>query len=182
MAYKPTEHGKDPLVNGFALILTNDYIGVSGLPVLRGTKMDGSKMRDSMEFLNFETGEHNAPSELVFKLVREAAKCKYLSNYRRLVFIFSGHGNSQHCIYAQDGRTINLNDIMKQYYPDQSRHNGALPKLFIIDACRGSREALHVLVEKGGCDVSLMVPERSNFGGLLNHARQQDIFIYLFFV
>lgn len=158
------ERGQNPHVNGYALILTNDYTEVSSLPGLKGTQIDGLRMQETMKCLNFETHwEHNAPSHLVFKLVREAAKCKYLLNYRRLVFIFSGHGNSKHCIYAQDGKDINLNDVMKQYYPDQSPHNGSLPKLFFIDACRGSREALPVLIKKGGRDVSLMVPERSNF-------------------
>ena len=162
---RPVVRGRNPLVNGFALILTNDYSEMKGaLPSLSGTRVDGQKMCDTMQWLNFETQwEHNASATVTRKLVRETARCQYLPNYKRLVFIFSGHGTSKHYLYTQDGKHINFHDIMKQFYPDQSPHIGSIPKLFFIDACRGSLPTQPVLVTKGGHDVTLRVPEKSNF-------------------
>ena len=136
----------------------------SHLPTLSGARVDGRKMCETMELLNFETHwERNATATVTRRLVRETARCQYLSNYKRLVFIFSGHGTTKHCLYTQDGKQVNFHDIMKQFYPGQSPHLGAIPKLFFIDACRGSLQTQAVLVTKGGHDVSLKVPEQSNF-------------------
>ena len=41
--------GQNPRVNGFALILTNDYEGMSDkLLALKGTRIDGQKMLDTL--------------------------------------------------------------------------------------------------------------------------------------
>ena len=162
---QPIVRGQNPLVNGFALILTNDYGAMnSALPILNGARMDGRKMCETMELLNFETHwEHNATVAVTIRLIRGAARCQCLPNYKRLVFIFSGHGTTKHYLYTQDGKQVNFHDIMKQFYPGQSPHLGAIPKLFFIDACRGSLQTQPVLVTKGGHDVSLKVPEQSNF-------------------
>ena len=161
---QPVVRGQNPRVNGFALILTNDYAVNGALQTLHGPLVDGRKMRETMELLNFDTHwEHNATASVTRGLVRETSRCKYLPNYKRLAFIFSGHGTTKHYLYTQDGKQINFHDIMKQFYPDQSPHIGAIPKLFFIDACRGSLRTQPVLVTKGGHDVSLKVPEQSNF-------------------
>lgn len=160
--------GQNPGVNGFALIVTNDYLAGGGtahpLPPLNGARTDGKKMSETMEKLNFETRwEHNASAAMTRKIVRETARCRYLPNYKRLGFIFSGHGTTNHTLYGQDGKHINFHDIMKEFYPDHSPQVGTIPKLFFIDACRGSRHTEPALVCKGGHDVTLRVPEQSNF-------------------
>ena len=159
--------GQNPSVSGFALIVTNDYMagnGTQALPPLKGARTDGKEMCETMENLNFETRwEHNASAATTRKLVREAARCQYLPNYKRLGFVFSGHGTTNHMLYGQDGRNINFHEIMKEFYPDHSPHLGTIPKLFFIDACRGSRLTEPALVCKGGHDVTLRVPEQSNF-------------------
>ena len=157
--------GQNPRVNGFALILTNDYEGMSDkLPALKGTRIDGRKMRDTMQELNFEAHwEHNASVTVTRRLIREAARCQYLPNYRRLVFVFSGHGTTNHFLYTQDGKDINFHNVLTEFYPDHSPQIGAVPKLFFIDACRGPQHTQPVLVCKGGHDVTLKVPEKSNF-------------------
>ena len=164
---RPIARGQNPRVNGLALIFTNDYgeVGASShLPTLSGARVDGRKMCETMELLNFETHwERNATATVTRRLVRETARCQCLPNYKRLVFIFSGHGTTKHFLYTQDGKQVNFHDIMKQFYPGQSPHLGAIPKLFFIDACRGSLQTQPVLVTKGGHDVSLKVPEQSNF-------------------
>ena len=157
--------GQNPRVNGFALILTNDYEGISDkLPTLKGTRIDGLKMCNAMQELNFETHwEHNASASVTRRLIREAARCQYLPNYRRLALIFSGHGTTNHSLYTQDGKDINFHDVLTEFYPDHSPHIGTVPKLFFIDACRGPLHTLPVLVCKGSHDVTLKVPEKSNF-------------------
>ena len=157
--------GRNHRVNGFALILTNDYLESEGrLQHLKGAFLDGKTMLETMKMLNFETHwEHNATAAATMRLVREASSIQYLPNYKRLVFVFSGHGTAEHCLYSQDGKHVNLEDVMKQFFPGQSPHLGTIPKLFFIDACRGSRQPQSILVTKGAHDVTLKVPEQSNF-------------------
>lgn len=156
--------GQNPRVNGFALILTNDYASMSKLPTLNGTRIDGQKMREAMMQLNFETRwEHNSSASVTQRLIREAARTQYLPNYHRMAFVFSGHGTTNHSLYTQDGKQIDFHDIFREFYPDHSPHLGKLPKLFFIDACRGPRLTQPVLIPKGVRDVSLKVPEKSNF-------------------
>ena len=159
---KLTERGR---VNGFALILTNDYSGVNGtISTLAGTYHDGERMCETMERLNFETRwERNATAAITMSVVHEVANYPYLPNYKRLAFVFSGHGTDQHYLYMQDGKPLDLKDIMKQFYPGQSLQLGAVPKLFFIDACRGLQHPQSTLVTKGCHDVTLNVPEESNF-------------------
>ena len=101
---QPVVRGQNPRVNGFALILTNDYTAMNGaLPPLHGPLVDGRKMRETIELLNFETHwEHNATASVTRGLVRETSRCKYLPNYKRLAFIFSGHGTTKHNLCTQD--------------------------------------------------------------------------------
>ena len=158
------EIGKNRLVNGFALILTNDYAELGKLPTLNGTRIDGRKMRKSLELLNFETHwEHNATAAATLNVVSAAARCHYIPNYRRIIFVFSGHGTSNHSLYAQDGKIVNFEEILKAFYPECNPRLGAIPKLFFIDACRGPRSTRPVLVSKGVQDTTLKVPEKSNF-------------------
>ena len=64
------------------------------LPILNGARVDGRKMCETMELLKFETHwEHNATVAVTIRLIRETARWQYLPNYKRLVFIFSGHGS-----------------------------------------------------------------------------------------
>ena len=53
--------------------------------------------------------------------------------------------------------------MLTEFYPDHSPHIGTVPKLFFIDACRGTEHTKPVLAYKGGHDVTLKVPEKSNF-------------------
>lgn len=156
--------GKDPRVNGFALIMTNDYSNCEELQTLTGTKTDGEHMKTAFQSLNFETHwERNLTEKRMRDLIHSCAARRYLHNYRRIAVVFSGHGTKNHSIYAQDGKPMDVEDLLRAFYPETSPNIGSLPKLFFIDACRGCEQTKTVLVSKGVRDVTLHVPEKGNF-------------------
>lgn len=154
-----------PTANGLALIIANDYVN-TGLKPLKGTIKDGEKMRRSLSELNFATlFMQNASTEDTVSLLRSAANfAKYPTSYRRIVVVFSGHGTVENKLYAGDGFTISIDDIIDAFLPHRAPHVGSTPKIFLIDACRGKQTDRGTLVPKGGEVVEcLKVPSTGNF-------------------
>ena len=71
--------------------------------------------------------------------------------YKRIVFVFSGHGRSDSvCTHTGD---IPIAGIMDKFQPCNAPSLDKLPKLFFIDACRGDSTMQAVVVPRGGEDV-----------------------------
>lgn len=161
---------------GFALIVSNDYRSTpSGLdlPALSGTKKDAEQMAEAFKALNIVTiCEHNLTQARLMGLVRETAQC---TNYPRdsvcIAFVFSGHGLEKNHLYAQDGKTVKIEQIVEQFLPRRAPAIGNIPKLFFIDACRGDQDMHSITVPKGvsglkakgGNNISLEVPPEGNY-------------------
>ena len=85
---------------------------------------------------------------------------KFPSSYRRIAFVFSGHGGGDHRLYTGDGETVNVPDILSAFLPQ----NGSITKLFFIDACRGKQANTGVIAPRGGKEVeALRIPKQGNF-------------------
>lgn len=127
-----------PLANGLAIIIGN---AISCKPghneILSGTIKDLEAARDAFESLKFTTIPiRNASAREIIDVVLAASRYTYPSCYRRLAFVFSGHGDET-CIYAHDS-DINLQQcIFSPWMPWLSPHLADIPKLFFFDACRG---------------------------------------------
>ena len=137
----PWNYGQDNTVNGFALIVTNDYKGLTKFDKLQGPRIDGENMCNTMKILKFETHwAHNASFAVTCALLRRTRNCQYRPNYKRLVFVFSGHGGANRILYTQDGKPIKIEeDILETFYPENLPRLGAMAKKFFIEACRGGR-------------------------------------------
>lgn len=152
--------------NGLAVILTNSYEGCSRLETLSGTKADGERMRGSFQLLNFSTHhEHNLPKAATMQLLYNVANCKeFPPTYRRVVFVFSGHGGADHKLYTSDGETVKVSDILSAFFPERAPLNGNMAKLFFIDACRGKQANSGVIVARSGREIeTLTIPKQGNF-------------------
>ena len=87
---------------------------------------------------------------------------KFPSSYRRIAFVFSGHGGGDHRLYTGDGETVNVPDILSAFLPQ----NGSITKLFFIDACRGKQANTGVIAPRGGKEVeALRIPKQGVHGG-----------------
>ena len=143
---------------GLAIIVTNDYSSSQDclvkaktrLPPLPGTLVDGVEMKATFESIGFAVyWGKNVGQERFFKIIHEA---RSYPSYRKLqykcvIFVFSGHGDSGDILYLQDGYSLNITrDFIEPFLPDSAYNLGSLPKLFFIDACRGEKNMDTVLV------------------------------------
>lgn len=134
-----------PTANGFAVIITNDYeYNLSKLPVLQGIHTDGETMSSAFKKLNIVTHwERNANKTKLEDIVKQTV-AYFESNppnpehFKCIAFVFSGHGAEDDVLFMQDGIEVHLKDdivmpIVGMCIPT------SIPKLFFIDACRGTR-------------------------------------------
>ena len=152
--------------NGLALILTNSYDTCHRLDTLTGTRSDGDSMKKSFQTLNFSTcHHHNLPKEATLQLLYSVANYhQFPPTYRRIAFIFSGHGAADHKLYTGEGETINVKDILTAFFPERAPRSGNIAKLFFIDACRGKQSNSGVIVSRSGREIqTLTVPKHGNF-------------------
>ena len=142
---------QQPSAFGFALIISNDYVGISSLPPLWGTEKDAEAMRDAFAHLNIVVlWKKNLSLEAMLQSVRETTECR--KNPEKCVciaFVFSGHGYDSRQLYTQDEKKVDIERIITEFYPKNAAHIGNVPKLFFIDVCRGSQEVEPVAVPKG---------------------------------
>nr|CAR65326.1 caspase-like protease 2 [Suberites domuncula] len=145
-----------PNARGLAIIVTNDYDSPEQeLTPLRGTVCDGTNMTRAFKNLHFAVhAEHNIGIHMLQQLIRETTQFDAyhkLKNHKCVAFVFSGHGNSNHRLYTQDGNLVCImDDIIKPFQPTtECPSMGALPKLFFFDACRGKNNMKGVYVPSG---------------------------------
>ena len=125
---------------GVAIIITNDY-EKSKLGTLKGTPADGDKMTKAFgEFFKFDClRAKNLSGQGMMELVKKCAKCPSLKEKKCIVFVFSGHGN-EGVIFGEDKEDIPIENIIWQFDPKVIPELKDIPKLFFIDACRGSED------------------------------------------
>ena len=113
------------------------------LKPLPGTAKDAKAMLDTFNHLNYVVHQLVDPSreQLLQKVTQvsnylQTCKIKDLPEEKVIIFAFSGHGTAEDVIYANDGLKIQLEEEIK--YPlTMPEAVAQVPKLFLIDACRG---------------------------------------------
>ena len=73
--------------------------------------------------------------------------------------------------YMQDGNLVKIEEIVRPFLPRSAPMIGKIPKLFLIDACRGDQELQAAVVpragggkaKKGGTDATIQVSAEGNF-------------------
>lgn len=135
----------DTVHGGLAVIITNDYINCGDLPPLRGTHDDGDMMLEAFERFNFKCLRiMNLTSENIRRIIASIASSTSLKKCKCIAFCFSGHG-SEGVIYGQENECQQqsceveiIDDILYPFDPQNAPHLSKIPKLFFIDACRGT--------------------------------------------
>ena len=126
-----------PSANGLAIIVGNEISYKPEHQPLSGTIKDLKAARDAFESLKFTTVPiRNASAREIIDIVQVASQYTYPSCYRRLAFVFSGHGDAKY-IYAHDSEVPLQTCIFDPWMPKKSPNLAHIPKLFFLDACRG---------------------------------------------
>ena len=124
---------------GVALIVTNSYDGEKQLP---GTYQDGAKFWQFLRECNYEVFWYHSVTKNDFtSYCKQLAKFRYPKTCKRLVVVFSGHGN-ENILEFQDKETVFINEMMKWFRPADAENYtlGNMVRMFFIDACRGGKK------------------------------------------
>ena len=134
---------------GLAILVTCDYEITKGQTTLYGTREDAREMWETFHFLNYVVHYlQNPTADTIKARLRQISDS--LENYRGevkekvIIFAFSGHGNciqKTEKIIANDGVALEL--VGEIVFP-LTKHEvvAEIPKLFLIDACRGHEPLL----------------------------------------
>jgi len=147
--------------NGLAIIVANEEGFNPDHKRLEGARKDHKSMKETFEILRFATLPiFNASKEQILSAVQAAANYKeYPPSYKRIAFVFSGHGDENH-IYCHDGPIV-TDDVYTPLQPINAPHLADIPKLFFIDACRGTMQDKGVVAR--GQTVSPRKPSYGNY-------------------
>ena len=134
---------------GLAVLICNSYENTPGLKYLPGTQKDAEAMKSTFTHLNFATIVLRDAScdDMCDTVGALASYTSYPPHYNCLAVVFSGHGRENKVVLSNDGQEVNFEEaIIKPLYPRNSPLIGGIPKIVLIDACRGNRG----LQAKGG--------------------------------
>ena len=129
---------------GLAILVTCDYIeSPTGGPIT-ATNIDAYEMRKTFEYLNYVV--HQLQNEEA-TLARILTLLKHVSHNlhkysgpvddKVIIFAFAGKSDGSEKLITFDGQQLDfIDDIVTPLMPEAVNH---IPKLFFVDACRGSQ-------------------------------------------
>ena len=128
-------------IRGVALIVTISY---EGKHKLDGTEEDGKKATIFFSKCKYVENWYQDITKAHFlSLCDELATHEYRSTCKRLIVVFSGHGNYDEIEFS-NGEMASVNEMMDKFKPAESKNPtlGHMARIFFIDACRGGNEDL----------------------------------------
>ena len=125
------------------------------MKTLDGSKEDEKRLKEVFEKLGFTVVVH-----LNLKFNEITSK---MSGYgtddgikdhkgKAFVFIILSHGNEGDIVYAADGKSFKVHELQKYFHTTSCESLAGVPKVFLIDACRGEKEERHPFLIKAGAN------------------------------
>ena len=140
----------NPDSRGLAVIITIDYADYLHHPTLSGTSVDGERLEEAFVALHFDVyWKRNVVGAQLIEIVQEIRNLQFgnVKHYKCIVFVFSGHGESPDKLVMQNGEKMSTwGHLISPVLPGNAPSIGDIPKIFIIDACRGKNETETALV------------------------------------
>ena len=159
-----------PTSKGLSVIITNDYGSTNDRATSDSsdeaakydplsTENDGSRLQEAFKAVSYDVHwEHNVRACDVQRMWSQIKNLKYeeVKHYRCIVFIFSGHGEQNEedtsaggKLVMQDGSKVRISEeFIAPVLPGKAPSIGRIPKVFIIDACRGGKKTEIVQVPR----------------------------------
>lgn len=132
----------EAIPQGQCLIINNvTFIDPVLHPAREGSDIDAQELQLMFEtFLNFEVKLHENVTLFELHQILKECQGKNHTDYNALIIIILSHGDSGDIIYTIDGDYIRLNDIAHYFTGTNCPSLCNKPKVFIIQACRGSKQ------------------------------------------
>ena len=122
---------------GIALIINNELF-VNGMPERQGSKRDARCMEATFQQLGFDVNiYHNQTINSMQQLFYDLSVTDQ-SNNDCFACVILSHGDDDDVIFGTDGK-ITLEELISYLLPDKCPSLSGKPKLFFIQACRGSK-------------------------------------------
>ena len=125
--------------HGIALLVNIEFFNISHASFRKGSNLDLIALRESFERLHYIvlTKENLTKPEFKKELVR-IARLDH-SSYDSFFCVVMSHGDQNDNILLSDGRKVSRDEITSEFSCVYCRSLTGKPKIFIIQACRGSK-------------------------------------------
>ncbi|XP_037940824.1 caspase-like [Teleopsis dalmanni] len=122
---------------GQALIFNHEHFDIPNLKSRAGTNVDCDNLREALEYLDFDVLVYkDCKYSKILHYIEKAASKDHRDNDCILIAVMS-HGNNG-IIYAKDVH-YQLDSISQYFTPQNCATLAGKPKIFLIQACQGSR-------------------------------------------
>ena len=126
--------------HGYCVIINNEYFhSLSNLPLKQraGTKKDGLQLEKTFNNLNYITQAYNDITTSKMKNILQDLSKQDHTKFDSFVCCLLSHGNSGR-IFGADSTEIELKDIYNLFDTENCPTLKGKPKIFIVQACRGT--------------------------------------------
>ena len=122
---------------GLCIIMNNMVFDKPQLGELKGGKKDEEDLKELFKELGFTVMVHqNFTAE---KMKYTAEGYGRMKHHGVFFFIILSHGGEGDVVYGTDGNEVEVHQLKELFYARNCRSLAGIPKIFMIDACRGSR-------------------------------------------
>ncbi|XP_070494078.1 caspase-3-like [Chironomus tepperi] len=112
-----------------------------------GAYKDSDNLNVILKNYGFDVDTHiDSTSEDINEILKLASRDDY-SKYNCLIVIMMSHGDENKCIYTKDG-SIEVDSLWKYFTGDRCSSLCGKPKLFFLQACRGSSPDFGALIDE----------------------------------
>ena len=122
---------------GLCVIMNNTVFNTPQLGELEGGKKDEEDLKKLFKKLGFTVMVHkNLTAE---KMKSTAEGYSHMKHSGVFFLIILSHGGEGDVVYGTDGNEVEVHQLKELFYATKCPSLAGIPKIFMIDACRGSR-------------------------------------------
>lgn len=127
---------------GLCVIINNTVFDTPQLRKLTGGKKDEEDLKKLFKELGFTVMIHKNLTAEEMKSMAERYSC--MKHHGVFYLIILSHGAEGDVVYGTDGQKVEVHQLKELFYATKCPSLAGIPKIFMIDACRGSRnEEVH---------------------------------------
>ena len=122
---------------GLCVIINNTVFGTPQLRELEGGKRNEEDLKKLFKELGFTVMIHQ---NLIAEKMKSTAEGYCHMKHSGVFFlIILSHGGEGDVVYGTDGKKVEVHQLKELFYTRNCPSLAGIPKIFMIDACRGSR-------------------------------------------
>lgn len=147
----------ETLTNEIDRSTTNETMTNQKRPGRAGAEKDEERLVEEMEALHFEVVvKRDLTVKQIHDTIHEYSKMEDHKNFSIFGCALMTHGQNDDRFISSDDRSFSLKDLTESFEGDKCKHLLGKPKIFFVQACRGTKPMLGA--ERIESDVNLSSP------------------------